>query len=241
MQDSNTEIAGPGRGSFPSTRWDLIRDAADAASPTRSLSLEKLLQTYWRPVYAFLRRKWGWSNEDAKDFTQGFFATLCGSAFLERLAPERGRFRSYVMATLDNCSRARHRDLSKGAPRPFPIRDFEGFEVSHDLTPEEAFRREWVAVVVNEALRDLEAELRSTGNGVSFEVFVAYDLDPPPEGAPTYEDLSSKYGIKVTDVTNFLYRTRSRFRELLFSHVRTTVDSDEEARAELRELFGRAT
>lgn len=62
-------------------------------------ALERLCRTYWYPLYAYVRRR-GHPPEAAKDLTQGFFADLLERRDLATVAPERGRFRAFLLAAL---------------------------------------------------------------------------------------------------------------------------------------------
>src|SRR5574338_325721 len=63
--------------SFASTRWSIVLEAGNEATVSAHAfnALSELCQTYWRPLYSFLRRQ-GCSPEDARDLIQGFFADL---------------------------------------------------------------------------------------------------------------------------------------------------------------------
>ena len=241
VSDPTTDLGGSGH-AFPRTRWSAIRDATDPGSPTRRRSLEQIVTVYWRPVYAYLRRKWGRSNEDAKDLTQEFFLTLCEQDFLGRLSPERGRFRAYLMTALDNFTRLRHRYETRqkrggGVPH-FSLDIRNGFEPPFGASPEQLFIREWARALLQEALSELEVSFRSEGRELEFQVFAAYDLDPSSHERKSYHDLAAQFGISLVDVKNILYRTRVRLRERVLNRVRDTVTTDEEAVQEMKELFG---
>ncbi len=240
MSPRGTGTAGSGQ-VFPTTRWTVIRNAADPSSPHYRESLEVLATAYWRPVYAHFRRKWGKPHEEARDLAQDFFAALCEKEFLKELSPDLGRFRSYVMAALDNFARLEHRAQSRlkrgGGTIRVPIQDIEPFEPARDESPERAFLREWARAVISGALEELESEYRAAGLGVQFELFVARDMGAAAGADASYEGLARRFRMSVTDVTNALYRVRKRLRELVLKRVRDTVTSDEEAESELRELF----
>ncbi len=227
---------------FPVTRWTAIRDAVDFGSPTQRESLERVASTYWRPVYAYLRRKWGRSHEDARDLTQDFFLTLCEKDFLEKLDPARGRFRAYLMAALDNFTRMNHRwqsRLKRGGGVPHvPIEIGEGFEPAFGDSPEQVFLREWARSLLEGALREMEGYYRARGQERAYRVFAAYDLERAPDGKTSYESLAERFGLSLSDVKNLLYAARVKLRDLVLARVRDTVSSDAEAAAEMRELFG---
>src|ERR1041385_6880116 len=90
-----------GRAQFTTTHWSVVLSAGQATSPQAAAALERLCQTYWYPLYAYLRRR-GCSQHDAEDLTQGFLAQLLARPFLRGIAPEKGKFRSFLLASLQN-------------------------------------------------------------------------------------------------------------------------------------------
>lgn len=234
---------GTGGKAFPTTRWTVIRGASDPASPTYRQSLEHLASTYWRPVYAYFRRKWGRSSEESKDLTQDFFTAMCEKDFLTRLTPDQGRFRSYIMAALDNFARLDHRARSRqkrgGGLAIVPLEEMAGFEPPSGSSPDDIFLREWARSILSEALEEMEREYRNQGQESHFKLFIERDIDPPPEPA-SYETLAQRFSLSVSDVTNLLYRARKKLRELVLIKVRDTVTTEDEAETEMRDLFGGA-
>lgn len=241
MIEASTEIGGEGR-SFPSTRWSVIRDARDPTSPAYRQSLENLAAAYWKPVYAYFRRKWNKSNEEAKDLTQEFFAALCENGFLRRVSSEQGRFRSYVLKSLDNFVRLRyrhdHRQKRGGRAMRLSWDKMEEFEPLAGDSPEEIFLREWARSVLDEALEDMKKEYGTGDLEWAFQLFLFRDIRPPKDADVSYEGLARRFGMSVTDVTNHLYRARKKLREKILNRVRDTVTSEEEAEGEMKELFG---
>src|ERR1700730_4739522 len=64
-----------GRAVFVTTHWSLVLAAGEGSSLQAEAALENLCRMYWYPVYAYVRRR-GFSEHDAKDLTQDFFARL---------------------------------------------------------------------------------------------------------------------------------------------------------------------
>src|SRR4026208_924816 len=89
----------PRNGRFPTTQWRLVLVAGEGLSPESDEALATLCRTYWYPLYAFVRRQ-GYSAEEAQDLTQGFFARLLEKHYLRDYRHERGRFRSFLLASL---------------------------------------------------------------------------------------------------------------------------------------------
>ena len=83
---------------FPSTQWSTILNAGHRGSPA---ALEDLCRAYWLPLYAFLRRQ-GHSPHDAEDLVQGFLARVLAREDLAEVGPEKGRFRTFLLASLRN-------------------------------------------------------------------------------------------------------------------------------------------
>ena len=87
-------------GLFPRTRWTLIRSAQEDPA-ARANALKELLAVYWRPLYVFVRRK-GLSAEETEDAVQELVVLLLERDFLQRLDPERGKLRSFLMTAASN-------------------------------------------------------------------------------------------------------------------------------------------
>src|SRR5947209_8988075 len=92
---------------FTTTQWSVVLDA-QGKSPSAQEALEKLCRIYWWPLYGFVRRQ-GYSPEEAQDFTQGFFAMLLERRDLDAVRREKGRLRSYLLASLKNFLGKAHR------------------------------------------------------------------------------------------------------------------------------------
>lgn len=156
--DDNRRSHGPG--GFAPTRWSLVLGAADPASPAYRSSLAELYESYWQPLYAFLRRR-GCAPAEAEDHAQAFFAHLLESRHLRRADPQRGRFRSFLLTCLKNFvanERERAAAQKRGGGRPLLALDFgaaeraySALELAHELTPEREFDRRWALTVLGRA------------------------------------------------------------------------------------------
>lgn len=241
MKDASTEIGG-GAAPFLTTRWSLVLGAKESAGKDYRESLEALIRIYWKPVYSYLRRKWGSSNEDAKDLTQSFFADLLGRSFLSGVAPEKGTFRSFLLACLRNFLRDRHdaeSALKRGGGRPIASLDFVSgnvIEPEDATTPEDLFARAWEQTVVQEAVGRLRDACAREKREIDFAVFEAYDLSQDSE--VSYASVARTLGIGESDVTNRLFQVRRRFRAAVEEVVRDSVSDEAQLTEELRSLFG---
>jgi RNA polymerase sigma-70 factor (ECF subfamily) len=231
-----TGIGGQSR-EFPSTRWTLIISSREGEESRRK-ALAELLESYWKPLYFYARRK-GLDVEAAKDAIQAFFAHLLEREFLDRLDPAKGRFRSYLRGALDNflvnLHEARTAQKRGGGARTVSL-DFELAESELPGATEDAaqaYDREWALGVMERALRGLEREFASGARKGSFDVVRKFFQlgEPPP-----YAEAAVASGMSVPQFKAFLHRARTRFRELVRIEVSHTVrDGDDEA--EMAELL----
>jgi len=233
---------------FPLTRHSVLRNVASDEPEVRRQAWDALADAYWRPVYAYLRLHWRVPAEEAQDLTQGFFARALEKDFFAGYDPGRARFRTFLRTCLDGYvsnQRAAARRMKRGGGAVLLSLDFAGAEAGlvHSAPPaeadvEEIFRREWVRALFAEAVAALAARCAEQGKAVHFALFERYDLDPPPEGRPTYAALAAEFGLPATQVTNFLAAARREFRRLVLARLRALTGSEEEFEAEARELFG---
>jgi len=236
-------------GAFPATRHSVVRDLGSADPETRAAAYEALARSYWRPVYMYVRLRWRRTPEDAQDLTQEFFARAFEREYLERYDPAKARFRTFVRTCLDgflaNEEKAAAR-LKRGGGYTITAVDFARFDAdlavharSDDPDPERWFHREWIRGLFTDALERLRADADAAGHDVAFTLFHRYDIEP--DGAaprPTYASLARETGLAVTDVTNELAWARRTFREIVLHTLRSICATDEEFRAEARDLLG---
>lgn len=240
--DPDTRIGGDGAGgAFPQTRWTAILGARSGDAVRENL--DGLIRIYWKPVYRYIRFEWSKSNEEAKDLAQAFFASLLERDSLRDVAPEKGRFRSFLKAALRNFLLQAKRDAGrlkrKGSAAGSAVLAVP--EKLPDLkaaTPEEAFDREWAHAVLDAALERLRGEFAARGKAADFELFREFYFG---EGERlSYEQLGEKHCMSKFDVGNRLKAARARFREIALSLIRDTVldGPGDDSEAEFRELFG---
>ncbi len=167
------EPSAKGSGLFTTTHWSVVLAAGQGESPQAAQALETLCRTYWYPLYAYVRRQ-GHSPEDAQDLTQDFFADLLAKGFPRGAAPERGKFRSFLLASLRHSlvDQHRHADAAKrgGGQHTLSLdesRAEERFrlEPQHELTPEKIYEREWAMTLLDRAQSRLRGGIRCGGQG----------------------------------------------------------------------------
>ncbi|HXB56461.1 MAG TPA: sigma-70 family RNA polymerase sigma factor [Vicinamibacteria bacterium] len=244
--DRDTDIGGP-QGRFPLTRNSVLRAVGDPAPDVRERGFAALVEAYWKPVYKYMRVKWRASNEDAKDLTQEFFARAFEKGFFEGYDPARARFRTYLRVCLDGFlsnQRKAARRIKRGGDTQVLSLDFEGAEgqvlaqqVPDGLDLEAYFYREWVRWLFEHAVDALRERGRAASKAESLLVFERYDLTEAAS-RPTYADLGHELDLPVTQVTNHLAWARRALREIVLEKLRAVSASDEEFRAEARQLLG---
>jgi DNA-directed RNA polymerase specialized sigma24 family protein len=238
----DTQIGGTASG-FPSTQLTLLRTARDRGAPGWREAIGELCRRYWKPAYLYLRSSRAMDNERAKDLTQQFLLEIVEGDLLSRYSPDHGSFRGYLRGALKLFLLEEHRGgaaLKRGGGRTLVSigqEDLDGLAEGAD--PEALFNRQWADCVLEEAVSALRDELDASGKELQFRVFDRYELNPPPDGAPSYAALAREFSVKETDVSNFLMACRKRLRELIVLRIRDYVTSEAEVASELLRLFAR--
>jgi RNA polymerase sigma-70 factor (ECF subfamily) len=231
------------RPTFDTTRWSIVAAAGQQRSPETDAALATLCQTYWQPLYAFLRRS-GQPAAEAQDLVQQFFATLLEKNYLESADPERGRFRTFLLVMLKRfASKQRERDgaLKRGGGTTTLSLDFATAEDQCRLepvdawTPEKEYERRWALTLLDRVLARLAAEYAERGRAVLFEQcrpFLTGDA-----GAPSYAATARALGMTDGAIKVTVHRLRQRYRELLRDEIEQTVASPEDVADELNHLL----
>ncbi len=234
---------------FPPTGFTLLQRLASADARERARGFEVLARLYWRPVYTHLRLKWQLDPPDAEDLTQEFLAGLHAGNTLGSFDPARGRFRTFLRGCLDhqaaNARRAGQR-LKRGGGVAHLSLDFTGAErdlaagaVDGEAVLEARFHAEWVTALFAAALEEFRRRADDGRHAVHLALFERYDLRPAAGAErPTYAALAREFALPATQVTNFLAWARREFRRALLDTLRAGCASEEEFRAEARELLG---
>ncbi|HEX3315700.1 MAG TPA: hypothetical protein VHR72_12445, partial [Gemmataceae bacterium] len=193
--------------------------------------------------YVFVRKK-GIVREVAEDVTQGFFARLIEKQVLEHAAPSRGRFRSFLLASLQNFL-ANERDLAaaqkRGGGKPTLSLDVEAgesklrLEPSHERTPESIFDRAWAVQLLELVVDRLRKEFADKGKAAEFDVLQPFLAGKHPDAS--YARAAAEAGLSFAAARQAAHRIRKRYRELLRAEVAQTVDGEDEIEDEIRGLF----
>ena len=235
------------RHQFPLTRWSVIEGVRSAEPQQRQRALDVLVSAYWKPVYKYIRLHWGKENEQAKDLTQDFFTRLIEKRLLNRFDPAKARLRTYMRVCVDglvmNTDKASQRQ-KRGGDVVLLSLDFESAEgeLMHlppaaPGGPEEFFAREFARSLFGLAVDRLREECEAKGKSLHFKLLEVYDIE---DGGKewTYEEVAARFGIRGTEVTNYLSYARKEFRRIVLEELRTMTASEEEFRREAATLLG---
>jgi len=227
---------------FQTTRWSIVNAAGSGDSAARS-ALAKLCETYWYPLYAYIRRR-GSTPDDARDLTQGFFASLIERRDFDSLQRERGRFRAFLLASLQHylANDFARRTTQKRGSGVLPLAlEFDGaegryrFEPAGKETPQTLFERRWALTVIERALGEVRREWEAASKVAEFESLKSCLLGDAPDGgyAAIARDISSTEGaVRVA-----VHRLRRKFQKRLRAEIAETVADPAEVDDEIRYLL----
>ena len=235
----------PEPGLFTNTHWSIVRRAQDKSET----ALNSLFASYREPLLVWLRAR-NYSHHDAEDLIQGFFTNLLRHDFLKELTRERGRFRSFLIASLKNYLsdvRDKENALKRGGgltPDSLQETDDEG-QPLHDpaasaATPDVEFDRAWAQTVLAKSLRQLQTESARTGHAA-----LCAALEPvlfADETAAPYREIAGRLGMSENALSTAAHRLRARLRGILRDEILQTVDNEADFQDELnylRSLFGK--
>lgn len=233
------------REQFATTRWSLVQ----AASQEQSLSdddqraaLSELCENYWFPVYAHCRRK-GSTPDDAEDQTQEFFARILDGNLIQSADPNRGRFRSYLLTSLDHFlinEYKKSQAIKRGGGARHVSIDVSLAESrigaqggGHAATPEQEFERQWALVMLGSVYKSLQDEQTDEQRRKLFSELREYLSG---SNQVPYSVVAEKLRMSEGAVKVAIHRLRKRFGQLLRREITQTVASVDEIDDEIRRL-----
>ncbi|HWX21145.1 MAG TPA: sigma factor [Candidatus Binatia bacterium] len=235
LSDDSAQGAG-----FSQTHWSTVL-AAQGSSPTSTEALNRLCRRYWRPVYAFIRRKWTQhSPHKAEDLTQGFFAEFTRKLPELALSPEKGKFRTYLLACL---TRFLCKDWDRSATKELLIPPEELEQAAGvgawiplgDCTAEYGFDVVWANTLAENALSSLREEYGSAGKAVLYDRLSPWLTGRAAEGV--YATLATELQMSEGALRVATHQLRRRFGQLLRAEVANTIARQEDTEEELRYLL----
>ena len=240
MSSSTRDAAASGARDFHTTHWSIVVSARGDSSGAHE-SLAKLCQTYWYPLYAFVRRQ-GMSEHDAQDLTQEFFARLLEKGWLGGVERERGKFRSWLLASMkhflaNEWDRANR--LKRGGGQKVLSLDAQTAEARYALEPadqmsaERIFERRWALTLLEQVLERLRREFAAAGKGTLFDELKAALTG----GKLDYSEIAARLNLNEGAVRVAVHRLRLRYRDLVRAEIAETVATEDEVDAEVQHLF----
>ena len=228
---------------FVTTHWSVVMNAGRGDSTRAGPALARLCQTYWYPLYAYARRR-GYRAHDAQDLTQEFFARLLDGRLLARADPGRGRFRSFLLASMNHFLAnewEKARAGKRGGGCPVLSLDLAAAEQRYDLepvddaTPDKAFDKQWALRLLETVLTRLEQEYQREGKAALFGL-LKKSLTGTRESQP-YAELAASMSMSEGAIKVAVHRLRRRYRDLIREEIAQTVASPEEVDSEMRHLL----
>jgi len=233
----------PAAAGFATTRWSVVLAAKDHAAPEARAAWATLCQSYWYPLYVFIRRE-GHPAEQAQDLTQEFFTRLLEKDFLGAVDRAKGKFRSFLLAACKHFvanQRAKNDALKRGGGwRRVPL-DFDAAErrylrePAHTLAAEKLYERRWALALLEQVLARLRQEAEANNKEDHFRHLKDF-LQGDAAAAP-YAETAQALGMSEGAVKVAVHRLRRRYRDLLREEIARTVERPEEVEEEIRDLF----
>jgi RNA polymerase sigma-70 factor (ECF subfamily) len=230
---------------FTETHWTTVLAAAAGGcqSPQAQQALARLCESYWYPLYAFIRRR-GYGPHDAQDLTQGFFVHLFEHDTLQRVDREKGRFRSFLLAALQRYlanERDKAQTLKRGGAVELVSWDeaqaqaMYSAEPSDNTTPERLFERRWAGALIERVIERLRQDYAARGRAEVHAALCPWLTGEIESGV--YAELAARLRTNESSAKVALHRLRRRFGELLRHEVAHTVAYAADIDEEIRHLF----
>ena len=226
---------------FATTHWSLVLRAGSFGEASSAEALDKLCRAYWFPLYAFARRE-GSNPEDAQDLTQEFFSRLLARNYLQMADRNRGRFRSFLLASFKHMMANERRNASRqkrgGDAQVFSLDEQEAeeryqLEPLDTASPDRLFERRWAETTLARVLERLDSEY--TGQTMRFDDLKVFLIEP--KGAAAFADVASRLGVSEPALKSVVHRMRKRYAELFRDEVAQIVVNPADIEDEIRHML----
>jgi DNA-directed RNA polymerase specialized sigma24 family protein len=234
-----------GGAAFASTHWSVVLLTAQSQAPEAAqAAMTGFCQTYWPPLYTFLRRR-GRSPSDAQDLVQAFFAHLLEQNTLARASREKGKLRTFLLGSLQHFLANEHayaQAAKRGGGQQIVSMDDHLIEAEaamlHTAQTDatNGYDRQWAADLVSRAWDQVHRDMVAEGKRELIEAlkpFVVGGTETPPD----QEQTATQLQMPISTFRNHLRRLRLRYRESLRAEVARTVSNISEADEEMRYLL----
>ena len=234
---------GGGAANFNTTHWSMVLACADGSDSDRAQeALASLFQTYWYPLYAYVRRR-GYSEHDAEDLVQAFCLHLHEKHAVAKADRARGKFRTFLLSSLQNFlahEKERATAQKRGGGRELVRLDADEAEARYDrepadsVTPETIFEKRWAHALLDQTVSDLRADFIMRGKQRLFDglsSFLTGDLRET-----SYQNAADQLGLPLSAIKTTVHRLRRDYRSKLREEIGRTVSSPDEIDEELNHL-----
>jgi len=228
---------------FATTSWSQVLAARDGSTMESRHALEALCQTYWYPLYAYVRLQ-GHDAEEARDLTQAYFTELLEKDYLKDVEPSLGRFRAFLKVSCKHFL-SKERDkataLKRGGQTKIVSFDADDAEARYriepvdELTPEDIFERRWAFTVLEHVLGTLRQEFVEADKKDELDKLEGFLVGEAPK--TPYRDVAEALGTSESAVKASVHRLRHRFGKLLREQIAQTVADPGDVDDEVRHLL----
>jgi RNA polymerase sigma-70 factor (ECF subfamily) len=228
---------------FATTHWSVVLAAGKSSAPRQKQALEILCQSYWFPLYAYLRRR-GYDTHQAEDLTQAFFARILEKKDLRTADPKCGKFRSFLLVRLKyflSDERDRAQAKKRGGGRKVLSLNAENAEGQYSLEPatqlppEMLFEKAWALTVLERTMGRLEADMTNKNRKKLFDHLKVY-LTTHKDAIP-YQNVATELSMTEGSVRVAVHRLRRQYRKLLRDEIAQTVANEDQIDEEMGSLF----
>jgi RNA polymerase sigma-70 factor (ECF subfamily) len=249
MQDKDlqkTDMGGENE-KFQTTVWKEISRIKSASQEDRKNTVNNLIESYWKPVYCYLRRK-GHDNESAKDITQSFLMDIVlGRELFMQAEKKKGRFRTFLLTALDRYLVDLHRkdNAQKRSPSE-SLRSLDTAELSRQISsnssldPQQVFNYVWASELLKKALNTIKTKYLHRKKENHWEIFYERVIKPITDNSQevSLSDICLRYGIEnEAKASEIIYRVKLEFRDCIRNCLRSYVNSDSEVEEEFNDMF----
>jgi RNA polymerase sigma-70 factor (ECF subfamily) len=228
---------------FATTQWSQVLAARDPTDTESRRALASLCEAYWYPLYAYVRSQ-GHDPEESRDLTQAYFGYLLEKNILEDVEPSKGRFRSFLLASLKhfvaNELRREHTLKRGGGTQTISLDTAEaenryGLEPVDRLTSEQVYEHRWALTVLERSLARLKAAWSEGERERQFEHLKPHLTGQEPR--IPYREVAAELGMTEVALRGAMHRLRQRFGELIRDEIAETVANPNEVDDEVRHLL----
>lgn len=239
MNQATPEEGGSPR-RFETTRWSVVQAAGNATTPEAKQALTQLCESYWRPLYAYVRYRVSTSQE-AQDLTQAFFVAFLEKNYAGDADRDRGRFRTFLLTALRNFLSKeweKARAIKRGGDQIILSLDFQqaessvSIEPAAGLTAEQHYDQQWAIALLDQVMWRLEQETPASDRFQTLKLFLISDSP-----GTNYETVAAELDMTEPAVRKAVSRLRQRYRQLLRIEILETVAGPDEVEDEIRKLF----